>query len=199
MKVSCRVTCGIVLAACVAGCGGATTQQSTSASAGSTSALVVTSTGAKTETSPAPPIVPHAASVDSFAGQLSNATGRQAGAQDELQIVLAPGAGPTAGVRRLGITLTRSRCSGKPRCLLLAGELAGRIVEARTIPDRGRAFSIVAVGVIKPLGRVSAIGVVTGVGNARFGRESLRLRLSGGSGSVVVSGQSARLPGFSSP
>jgi hypothetical protein len=116
-----------------------------------------------------------------------------------LKVLLAPGAGPAAGVRRLGITLTGSRCPGKPRCLLLAGELAGRIVEARTIPDRGRAFSISASGVINPLGHVSAIGVVTGVGNARFGREALRLTLSGGGGSVMLSGQSAQLPGFSSP
>ena len=178
MRVSRRGTFAIAVAAWLVGCGGALNQGPTSASALG---------------SPGLPVPPN----DSFAGQIAGATARLTGDHDDVKIALQPGSG--VGVRRLTIAFTRSTCPAQRPCLLLAGELKGKIAQQPGIPDRGRTFSIAANGDIKPLGRVSATGAVTGVGNARFGRESLRLTLKSSAGTVVLTAQTAELPAFSSP
>jgi hypothetical protein len=178
MKVSRRGSLALAFAAWIAGCGGVLKHDPTSASALGSQGLAV-------------------APNDSFAAQLAAATGRLTGDHDDVKIALQPGGG--VGVRRLTVTLTRSTCHAQRRCLLLAGELKGKIAQQPGIPDRGRTFSIAANGDVKPLGGVSAIGTVTGVGNARFGRESLRLTLKSSTGTVVLTGQTAELPAFSSP
>lgn len=134
---------------------------------------------------------------DSFAGRISGATGRLIGDQDTLKIELQPGMG--VSLRPVTLTLMGSTCRAKRRCLLLSGALKGKIAEEPGIPDRGRTFSISASGVAKPLARVSVVGTVTGVGNARFGHESLRLILTSNAGSVVLSATSAQVAAFTSP
>jgi hypothetical protein len=175
MKVSRRGSLGIAMAACLAGCGGGPRHDSGSASG------------------PALQALPR----DTFAAHVSGAGAGLRGAQDRLQVELAPGTG--TGARPLTVTLTRSSCRGHGRCLLLAGRLAGTITAEPGVLDRGRTFAIAASGVVKQLAHVSATGTVTGVGNARVGRESLRLTLTSAAGSVVLSGQTVELPAFTSP
>ena len=124
---------------------------------------------------------------DSFSGRVVQGSGRFAGDRGSVKVLLEPGGG--LSVRRVTVAVTGA----------LAGSLEGKLTERAGLPDVGRTFTITGSGDVNPLGRVTAAGTVTGVGNARFGRETLRLTLTGAAGSVVISAASGQVPAFTSP
>jgi hypothetical protein len=123
---------------------------------------------------------------DSFSGRVQG-SGHFAGDRGNIKVVLQPGAG--VSVRRVVITVTG----------VLAGALKGRLTGRAGLPDVGRTFAVTGSGDVKPLGHVTAAGTVTGVGNARFGHETLRLTLRAAGGSLVMSAASGQVPAFTSP
>ena len=129
----------------------------------------------------------HVPAKDSFSGRVIQGSGRLAGDRGNVKILLQPGAG--VSVRRVTVIVTG----------VAAGTLKGRLTERGGLPDVGRTFALTGSGDVKPLGRVTAAGTVSGVGNARFGHETLRLTLNGAGGSVVMSATSAQVPAFTSP
>jgi hypothetical protein len=90
-------------------------------------------------------------------------------------------------------------CGGHKRCLRLAGTLSGTINNQPARPDRGQTFAIRASGAVAPLGTVSASGSGQGTGFIRNARESLRLTLLVRGGTVSITAESGRVPGFTSP
>ncbi|HWC85464.1 MAG TPA: hypothetical protein VG388_02925 [Solirubrobacteraceae bacterium] len=134
---------------------------------------------------------------DVFVGRASGASGRVRGDKGKVTVELRPGRGQR--VRGVTVTFTAPSCPAQRRCLRLAGVLTGKLAEAHGIPDVGRSFAVSARGAITPLASVSAAGTATGVGNVRFGHESLRLTLTSRLGSVLVSAASAQVPAFTSP
>jgi hypothetical protein len=144
-----------------------------------------------------PPVLVPVPAKDSFSGQITAATGRFGGDHGNVKVHLQPGSGVT--VRTVTVTFAAASCRVQHRCLQLGGKLTGKLTQQAGIPDVGRTFSLTARGIVKPLGRVTALGTVTGVGNVRYGHESLRLTLKGTSGTVVVSASSPQVPSFTSP
>jgi hypothetical protein len=134
---------------------------------------------------------------DTFAGEISTASGRFAGDAGRLRIILRPGRG--GETRRLRAFLYGDRCGGQPHCLRVHGRLDGTLSEVPTGPDRGKSFKIDADGNVAPAGQVSAGGRVTGTGFIAYGHEQLRLKLSTGSGRITITASSKRVRGFTSP
>jgi hypothetical protein len=137
---------------------------------------------------------------DSFRARISAATGRLTGRHGRVQIGFFPVASNTR-TRSLLITVTPRPCREAHGCARLRGTLNGSITQVQSIPDTGSAFTITAHGTVRPLGHVTVSGTAHGMGNARFGHETVRLTLTrgDGGGAVTVTGTSGRVPGFSSP
>jgi hypothetical protein len=134
-----------------------------------------------------PPVLVHVPAKDSFSGRVVQGSGRFARDRGNVKVLLQPGAG--VSVRRVTVTMTG----------VVAGALTGKLTQRAGLPDVGRTFAVTGSGDVKPLGHVTAAGTVTGVGNARFGYETLRLTLHAAGGSVVISATSGQVPAFSSP
>ena len=137
---------------------------------------------------------------DSFHGRITSATGRLAGRHGRALIGFFPVASNTR-TRSLLITVRPRSCTEARGCARLRGTLNGSITQVQSIPDTGSAFTITAHGTVRPLGHVTASGTAHGMGNARFGHETVRLTLTGraGDGTVTVTGTSGRVSSFSSP
>jgi hypothetical protein len=129
----------------------------------------------------------HVPAKDSFSGRVAQGSGRLAGDRGNIKVRLQPGAG--VSVRRVVITVTG----------VLAGALKGKLTQRAGLPDVGRTFAVTGSGNVKRLGHVTAAGTVTGVGNARFGHETLRVTLDAAGGSLVMSATSGQVPAFTSP
>jgi hypothetical protein len=135
---------------------------------------------------------------DSFQTRIASATGRLSGHHGHVRIGLFPVASNSA-TRSLTMTLNPRVCRKTKDCVRLRGTLNGSITRMPSIPDTGSAFTITAHGTVRPLGRVTASGTAHGMGNARFGHETIRLTLTGSGSTVTISGTSAQVPSFSSP
>ncbi|HEY2770895.1 MAG TPA: hypothetical protein VGI87_10015 [Solirubrobacteraceae bacterium] len=135
---------------------------------------------------------------NAFHGNVTAARGRLAGRHGRAGIGFFP-TDSNSATRPLLITLRPRACRQAKGCVRLRGTLNGSITQVQSLPDTGSAFTISAHGTIHPLGRVTVSGTAHGVGNAIWGYESTRLTLTGGGGSVTISGTSGRVPAFSSP
>ncbi len=136
---------------------------------------------------------------DAFSGQISASSGRFSADTGNVAIDLAPGSSAQTP-RKLTIAFHRRGCGRKRHCVHLSGTLTGRLtVNFPRIPDVGQSFTIHASGRLKPLGHVSAQGLVNGTGFIARGRETLHLRLHTRRGTISVRAQSGLVPGFTSP
>jgi hypothetical protein len=168
-----------------------------------TAALVATGCGSSaatpsaTKTAAAGLVMPRVPARDRFIGGLSDGTGSLAGARDTVEARLqAPG---TTGTRRLTLWILTTGCRAGSACAHLSGSLRGALTPERSLPDIGRHYAITAAGSIPSLGAVAATGTVAGIGNIKFGFETLELRLNAKRGSVRLSARSSRVPAFTSP
>jgi hypothetical protein len=142
-----------------------------------------------------PPQVP---ARDQFKGSASAATGKLSGDHATVTVYLKPGRTHGAG-RPVTIVVVGRRCKGAAGCMNLNGRLRGVLTPQSSPPDAGRKFAISATGKIKPLGHVSATGMVYGTGFIRRGREGLQIKLRTSTGDMTIGAQSPIVPGFTSP
>ena len=135
---------------------------------------------------------------DSFEGPLRSGTGAYAGAAGRARVYLRP---EGAGARRsVTITLVGLPCAGASHCLALSGTVHGALAAGpRAVPDVGHGYVLTGAGLVRPIGRVSVRGGVTGTGFIIRGQETLTLTLTGASGSVSLIAMSPTVHGFTSP
>ena len=171
------------------------------AACGVTITLAVACCGAQARPTPTSTVpVPARATParDSFSGRVRRAAGPGTGAAAAVTVGLHPGPAGAGTSRPLTLAV-RAGCRGRRPCLTLGGTLTGTLTARRGLPDVGRTSAIRARGTLRGLGPVSAVGSVTGTGNVRSGRESLRLTLVGSGETVVLTARSAPVGSFTSP
>lgn len=135
---------------------------------------------------------------DTFTGQVTASAGRYASVRDRLTVYLLPQS--TGSRRRIIVQIVGRGCSAATiHCVRLHGTLTGTMTAQKTVPDLPTRFALIARGRVRPLGRVSATGVVQGIGFVISGRETLTLTLRNAHGRVALAGHSAVLRGFTSP
>jgi hypothetical protein len=135
---------------------------------------------------------------DAFTASITAATGAYRADAGAARIALSPKSG--AGVTRATTaTMTSGPCR-RERCLPLNGELAGTITRRpAAIPDVGQTFALSLHGTLRGVGAVRAHGTVHGTGFIEHGRETLSLTITGRHGSVMLTGESGTVPGFTGP
>ena len=137
-------------------------------------------------------------SKDSFHGKITTARGSFVGDSGHVSLQVNVSQSSTA-TRTATVILTGRPCHGSGGCIRLNGVLTGTLTRMPTIPDVGASFAVRASGRIKPLGHVSATGLLHGTGFIMHGHETLTLRLSNSRGEVDLHAQSPAVPGFTSP
>lgn len=146
---------------------------------------------------------PTAPPQDSFTGRITFATGKFTGARGQVTILLKTdrfcGLCRVPSRRQLKVVLDGRRCGTVRRCIRLTGTMTGTLLAQPTISDVGVPFAIVAHGMIRPLGHVSATGSVHGAGFIRYAYQPLHLTLSAPGGRLAIDAKSGRVPGFTSP
>ena len=136
---------------------------------------------------------------DTFAGQITSATGKFAGDNGRITALLHV-AQSTDAVRKLQITMSGAPCGAAKHCLRLSGSLSGTIAaRPSTIPDVGKHYQLSLTGSLAALNHVTVGGTVAGTGFIRNGHEALTLDIKAPSGKVVIEAVSPKVPGFTSP
>jgi hypothetical protein len=139
---------------------------------------------------------------DAFAGRIEHGTGAYRAAQGTAQIVISLGAATaTFGSRALTLTFAGTPCvPGGTDCVVLDGIVHGRATPQRNrVADLGALLHLHARGKVGPLRRVRIAGTVHGTGFIVSGREMMSLSIAGRRGTLMVTAESASVPGFTSP